>query len=184
MSASNTHRHLLIQSREQDLYSSGVVVYSLLTCVNLSKVHVLAVTNIWTQRHSTQKNVKWNVKEDKSVKASKQHSHKAKNDCVSMKHTDTQSHRQKSYHPNEKGYFFGFMCVSKFRVYVSQHVQSLKVTGLYIQGSLAEETGHLIIKGIYAFLCLQREDHIMQIITNTAINYKYYPITGNVLVDL
>lgn len=53
-----------------------------------------------------------------------------------------------------KGYFFGFMRVSKFRVYVPQHVKSLKVVGLYIQGSLAEEPSHFKIKGVYAFLCL------------------------------
>lgn len=46
------------------------------------------------------------------------------------------------------------MGVSKFRVYVPQHVKSLKVVGLYIQGSLAEEPGHLKIKGVYAFLGL------------------------------
>lgn len=52
------------------------------------------------------------------------------------------------------GYFLGFMCVSKFRVYVAQHVKSLKVVGLDVQGSLAEEPGHLKIKGVDAFLCL------------------------------
>lgn len=65
--ACGTHCHLLIQSREQDLDSSGVVVHSLLACVNLSKVHVLAVTNMWTQLHGMQKNLRWNVKEDKST---------------------------------------------------------------------------------------------------------------------
>lgn len=60
-----TYCHLLIQSRQQDLYSSSVVVHSLLACVNLPQVHILAVTNIWTQLHGTQKNLKWNVKEDK-----------------------------------------------------------------------------------------------------------------------
>lgn len=46
------------------------------------------------------------------------------------------------------------MRISKFRVYVPQHVKSLKIVGLYIQGSLAKEPGHLKIKGVYAFLSL------------------------------
>lgn len=70
-----------------------------------------------------------------------------KNECVHMKLVDRDVNQC-------KGYFFGFMRVSKFRVYVPQHVKSLKVAGLYVQGSLAEEPGHLKIKGVDAFLRL------------------------------
>lgn len=48
---------LFVQCRQQNLYSSRIVVHSFLACVDLPQVHVLSVAYIWAQLHSTQKNL-------------------------------------------------------------------------------------------------------------------------------